>query len=111
MKILVVDDDSRIRHMTADALGDYGHEVLEAEGGMAALALLDDSVDMLLTDVLMPGMTGPQLANAAELRFPKLMIRFMSGDTGGIPDAAFKSRPILAKPFTLTALLDAVQGA
>lgn len=110
MKILVVDDDGRIRQMTADALRDQGHDVVEADCGAAALALLDDQVGILLTDVQMPGMTGPELADAAQVRCPDLSIRFMSADTGGIPPDAFRGRPVLAKPFTLSALLAAVEG-
>lgn len=110
MKILVVDDDSRIREMTADALRDQGHKVEEADCGTAALALLDDSIALMLTDVQMPRMTGPELADAAQARFPGLSIRFMSADTGSIPSEAFRGRAILAKPFTLSALLATVEG-
>ena len=110
MKILVVDDDSRIRQMTADALRDQGHAVAEADCGAEALNLLDPEVALLLTDVQMPGMTGPELADAAQERFPGLLIRFMSADTGPIPFEAFRGRPVLAKPFTLNALLEAVEG-
>lgn len=110
MKILVVDDDSRIRQMTAGALCDHGHEVIEADGGAAALTLLDPSIALMLTDVQMPHMTGPELADAARSRFPALAIRFMSGDTGAIPVEAFGGCPVLAKPFTVAALLAAVNG-
>lgn len=95
--------------MTADALRDAGHDVMEADCGAAALALLDDQVSLLLTDVQMPGMNGPELADAAQARFPGLSIRFMSADIGAIPPEAFRGRPILAKPFTLSALLEAVE--
>ena len=109
MRVLVVDDDGRIRQMTADALRDHGHDVMEADCGAAALTLLDDQVSLLLTDVQMPGMNGPELADAAQARFPGLSIRFMSADIGAIPPEAFRGRPILAKPFTLSALLEAVE--
>jgi CheY-like chemotaxis protein len=109
VKILVVDDDSRIRQMTADALRDHGHDVEEADCGESALALLDDGIALLLTDVQMPRMTGPELADAALERFPDLAVCFMSADTGLIPFEAFRGRPILAKPFTLAALLAMVE--
>ncbi len=109
MKILVVDDDGRIRQMTADALRDHGYLVVEADCGEAALALLDEQVDVMLTDVQMPRMSGPELADAAQDRFPGLSIRFMSADTGSVPFEAFRGRPILAKPFTLSALLAEVE--
>ncbi|MBK7283865.1 MAG: response regulator [Sphingomonadales bacterium] len=111
MRILVVDDDSRIRQMTADALRDNGHDVEEADCGATALALLDESISVLLTDVQMPNMTGPELADAARMRFPQLAVRFMSGDTGSIPREAFQGQAVLAKPFTISALLAAVGGS
>lgn len=109
MKILVVDDDSRIREMTAEALRDQGHHVTEADCGATALALLDNSTILMLTDVQMPRMTGPELADAAQDRFPDLSVCFMSADTGLIPFEAFRGRPILAKPFTLAALLATIE--
>ncbi len=109
MKILVVDDDSRIREMTAEALRDQGHHVAEADSGATALALLDSSTMLMLTDVQMPRMTGPELADAAQDRFPGLSVCFMSADTGLIPFEAFRGRPILAKPFTLAALLATIE--
>lgn len=95
--------------MTADALRDHGHDVAEADCGTAALAQLDEQVSLLLTDVQMPGMNGPELADAAQARFPALSIRFMSADIGAIPPEAFRGRLVLAKPFTLSALLEAVE--
>lgn len=108
MRILVVDDDSRIRQMTADALRDHGHDVAEADCGAEALVLLDEHVVLMLTDVQMPGMTGPELADAAHLRYPELSVHFMSADTGAIPFEAFRGRSVLAKPFTLSELLAVV---
>jgi CheY-like chemotaxis protein len=109
MRILVVDDDSRIRQMTADALRDHGHEVTEADCGATALALLDEHIVTMLTDVQMPGMTGPELADAAQARYPGLLVHFMSADTGAIPFEAFRGRALLAKPFTLSELLALVE--
>ena len=96
--------------MTADALRDNGHQVDEADCGAAALALLDETVSLLLTDVQMPGMSGPELADAALSRFRELSVHFMSADTGAIPTEAFRGRPILAKPFTLSELLALVEN-
>ena len=110
MRILVVDDDSRIREMTADALRDHGHDVVEADCGAAALAQLDGHIALMLTDVQMPGMTGPELADTAQARYPGLSVRFMSADTGAIPFEAFRGRAVLAKPFTLSDLLAAIEG-
>lgn len=110
MRILVVDDDLRIRQMTADALRDHGHDVVEADCGAAALALLDEDIVLMLTDVQMPGMDGPELADSALARYPGLSVHFMSADTGAIPAEAFRGRSVLAKPFTLSDLLAAIEG-
>lgn len=108
MKILVVDDDPRIRAMTAAALVAHGHDVIEAESGDAALARLEADTQLLVSDVLMPGMRGPDLARAARARLPQLRVLFISGDVGDTPRAAFDGAPLLAKPFTAAALAEAV---
>ena len=113
MTILVVDDDLRILNMTADVLRDQGLDVVQAASGTAALQLLATTpgIDLLLSDVLMPGQTGPNLADAATAIYPHLRVVFMSGDTGGIPPAAFKGRTVVAKPFTIATLLSAIEQA
>jgi signal transduction histidine kinase/CheY-like chemotaxis protein len=79
--ILVVDDDPAVRLVTVAVLRDLGYPVRDAGGGREGLALLrrDVGINVLLTDVAMPGMNGAELARqAAEMR-PELIILFMSG--------------------------------
>ena len=84
---------------TADMLADLGYEVVEAASAEEALALLDDglSIDVLVTDHLMPGMTGADLARAVQQRWPGKAVLIVSGyaDT----DEVASDLPRLNKPF------------
>ena len=96
---LVVDDDDGVRLSTADMLGELGFTVRQAASGAAALAALDRglSVDVIVTDHLMPGMTGGELAAVLRLTRPLLPVLIVSGfaEHAGIDPAV----PRLAKPF------------
>jgi CheY-like chemotaxis protein len=96
--VLVVDDEMPLRHYMARVMADEGYRVLMAADGIEALAMLergDSRVDLVITDVLMPLMTGPELAAqlAAQLLPPPVL--FVSGGhgMGDVPG------PILQKPF------------
>jgi CheY-like chemotaxis protein len=96
--------------MTSRSLREYGYGVVEASGGHQALGVLergDGRIDLLVTDVVLPGMDGPELARrAAELR-PELPVLFISGYTD---DEILRrgllqeGQPFLQKPFTPEAL-------
>jgi two-component system cell cycle sensor histidine kinase/response regulator CckA len=113
--ILVVEDEAQVRQIAARALAEAGYRVLQADGGERALELVSHSADrigLVLTDVVMPLMNGPELAAAlAELR-PGTPVLFTSGYTDGdifrrgllAPGAAF-----LPKPFTADMLVRAVR--
>lgn len=80
--VMLVEDDNSVRSFAARALTMRGYTVLEAEGGDAALDILrryDGQIDVLLTDVEMPEMSGPELARKVEELRPGLKIIFMSG--------------------------------
>jgi PAS domain S-box-containing protein len=104
--VLLVEDDAPVRHMTARVLEELGYEVLEAEGSHRALELLeqrDRRVDLLITDVVLPGMDGPELARRATELKPRLPILFISGYTD--EDIVRRGligtgQPFLQKPFT-----------
>ena len=108
--VLVVEDDAPIRLMVSEVLERHGYQVLTATDGVSALELAthrNDRIDLLLTDMVMPGMNGRLLAERfAKLR-PESKILFVSGYTD---DAAVKSAVVdatveyLGKPFTSGAL-------
>jgi two-component system, NtrC family, sensor kinase len=79
--VLVVEDDSDVRAYVVETLSALNYSVREAANAEAALRILDDSgtVDLLLTDVVMPGMNGRNLAEAAKLRRPGLKVLYMTG--------------------------------
>ncbi len=111
--ILVVDDDDRIREAAASALEDLGYETVRASDGADGLAALqaEARIGLVVTDVLMPNLSGPDMAAAARQLRPDLPIIFMSGDTGCYEEQDFAGAPLLCKPFTLPALADAVEHA
>jgi two-component system cell cycle sensor histidine kinase/response regulator CckA len=82
--ILLVEDEPAVRGVARQLLERQGYAVLEAADGPAALALCHEakaSVDLLLTDVVMPGISGRDLADRLALQYPKLRVLFMSGYT------------------------------
>ena len=103
--VLVVEDHHMVRKFVRSALEEKGYHVLEAEHGDAALkrnAQHPGPIPLLVTDVVMPGMTGWELANRLQLIRPKMKVLFMSGysDRADVPDgwlgpgAAFIHKPI-----------------
>ena len=98
--VLVVDDDEALRRSTARILSAHGYEVLEAVDGMDALERyreLDPSPAVLVTDVSMPRMTGPQLAAAVRDMEPRTHVVFMSGYAEGLEEVG-EDAPLVAKP-------------
>jgi two-component system NtrC family sensor kinase len=79
--ILVVEDDADVRSYIVETLRGFGYDVLEAKNGVGALRLLADNenIRLLLTDVVMPGMNGRQLADEAVRRHPLLKVVYMTG--------------------------------
>jgi two-component system cell cycle sensor histidine kinase/response regulator CckA len=108
--VLIVEDEATVRDMTSRALQEYGYRVVSAGGAQEALALVrrpEEKVKLLITDVVMPGMDGPELARQALAVRPGLPVLFMSGYTDdeivrrGLLHAG---QPFLQKPFTPEAL-------
>jgi PAS domain S-box-containing protein len=78
--ILVVEDDDGVREYTSEILRELGYRILEAHDGPSALRQLDrHKVDLLFTDVGLPGMNGRQLVDAARKQHPKLKVLFTTG--------------------------------
>ena len=109
--VLVVEDADAVRVLTGRILYAAGYQVIPVESGAVALERLD-ACDVLVTDVVMPGMSGVELAVAARERRPDLPVVFVSGYTGDAKIAASDdpATAFLAKPFDGDALLRAVRG-
>jgi CheY-like chemotaxis protein len=101
LKVLLVDDDSDVREVTAGLLQDLGYRVVEAGSGGAALDLLDRQaeIDILLLDFAMPGMNGAEVAREVHARRPGLPILFVTGYADTEALAAAGGDGILRKPF------------
>ncbi|MFW5920205.1 MAG: PAS domain S-box protein [Polyangiales bacterium] len=108
--VLVVEDDARVRTSAVRALRAAGYRVLEAEDGETAMETLRahlDGVQLLLTDVVMPGMSGVELAREARALRPELAVVFLSGYTEATAlrrGILAEDAPFLQKPFTPAAL-------
>jgi CheY-like chemotaxis protein len=98
-RVLLVEDEDFVRISTADMLSDCGYEVVEAASAEEALALLERElrVDFLVTDHLMTGMTGVDLAHAVRERRPGTPVLILSGFSEA--DAIAPDLPRLLKPF------------
>ena len=113
--ILVVEDDDQVRNVVSKGLPRLGYEVLVVRNAEEALALVEKHpgrIDLLLTDVVMPGLSGPQLADKLTARRPETRVVFMSG----YPEAqdpslgfALNGRSYLQKPFALADLAEKIR--
>ena len=111
---LIVEDDPRVLTATAGAMTELGFHVLTADAPDAALALLarGEPVDLIVTDVLMPGMTGPEMIARIAPDHPGIAVLFVTGYAAEVEGAgAFMGHDVLRKPFTLAALEAAAHGA
>lgn len=113
--VLVVEDEPTIRSMIARWLRDRGFGVLEAADGPLALAALaghEGPLDLLLTDVVMPGLGGQELARLLQAERPSLRVLFMSAHAPyGASWEDEVPGPMLEKPFLADALVRAVRAA
>lgn len=110
LRILLADDDELVRAGTAEMLVHAGHEVIEAASGTAALAIFeaDKRIELLITDNLMPGMTGPALILRVRRSAPNLPILLITGYASDGDIAG--NVGLLAKPFREAGLLAAVRN-
>jgi signal transduction histidine kinase/CheY-like chemotaxis protein len=107
--VLLVEDDPLVMSATAAMLEDLGHTVAEASSGEAALQVLQEttSVDLVVTDHAMPGMTGLELAERIRAKWPALPILLASG-RAELPERAGLALPRLTKPFRRDELENAI---
>lgn len=112
--VLVTDDQPVVLHCVAEALRESGYRVLEAKGGEQALAVArthPGPIHLLLTDVTMPGLSGPDLAARLSLQRPELRVLFMTADPANDVPAGRPQTRALGKPFVLDDLDHAVRDA
>lgn len=115
--LLIVDDDPEILKMTELFLSASGYEIITATGGDAALAVFESAPrrpDLVLTDVVMPGMSGPMLIDRLRVIEPAIRVLFMSGyDERHVVQryVVKQGYSLITKPFTHKAMQAAVQAA
>jgi CheY-like chemotaxis protein len=112
--ILVVEDEDMVRKLTCSILQRAGYTVLSASGALEAIGVLKNhpsEIELLLTDVIMPGMTGDVLVEQARPIRPEMAMLFMSGHSGKALDGVANSGlELLEKPFTADQLARRVRS-
>src|SRR5262249_44445364 len=104
--VLVVEDEERVRGVSVEALRHLGYTVVSASDPIEALALLEQGqpVSLLFTDMIMPNMTGRELAERARKKLPKLKVLYTTGYRGSahVHDKALEGgASVLKKPFSI----------
>lgn len=113
--VLVVEDEAQLRRLASNILSSAGYNVLDAESGEDAMEKFvkhRDKIDLVLTDVVMPGMNGVELAENILKESEEVKILFMSGYAGGIlpiKTILEQGAHLLQKPFSYSILLKAVR--
>ncbi|HVF84032.1 MAG TPA: ATP-binding protein [Sphingomicrobium sp.] len=111
-RILLVEDDPRVRAATVGALEDLDYEPVSCSSGAEAIALFEaQEFDLVISDVIMPEMTGPELVRDLKMRRPHTAILFVTGFVGEGEGEDLVGYELLRKPFTVTALATAVATA
>lgn len=106
MTILAVDDEPLVRTLVATALEENGFAVLTADCGARAMALFrehESEVDLLISDIVMPGMDGPSLARKLQAHRPDLKVLLMSGSCQS--EQLAHGFDLLSKPFSICDML------
>jgi len=115
--ILLVEDDDIMRSLTRQLLQEHGYTVVEADDGKSALEWAEshpNPFDLLLTDVVMRRMSGPELVERLHASRPDLKVVYMSGYTGELMaerEMVKRGITLLEKPFTRTALLNTIHAS
>ena len=113
LDVLVVEDDPRVLAATMGALAELGHNAIDCNDPLRAEEMLraHATIDLVISDVLMPGRTGPELIAALAPTYPHLAVLFVTGFAGEATSDAFAGHVVLRKPFTIAALERAVGEA
>jgi CheY-like chemotaxis protein len=111
-RILVVEDDPRVRTSTVEALQDLDYEPVACESGEEAIKIFDSQpFDLVISDVIMPEMTGPELIKILKQKRDDFAVLFVTGYVGESEGDHFVGHELLRKPFTVGALAAAVATA
>ena len=112
--LLLVDDEPALRHAVGEILRESGYTVLDAPSSHAALDLAREhpgAIDLLVTDVVMPGLRGPELYQRILEIQPRIQVLFMSGYAEGLPETQLpRGAAFLQKPFSFASLLQALRS-
>ncbi|WP_082463733.1 ATP-binding protein [Sphingomonas sp. Leaf17] len=114
LSVLVVEDDPRVLAATMGALEELGHDAVACDDPLAAPALLKthDGIDLIISDVLMPRQTGPEMIAELGPRYPHIAVLFVTGYAGDGGEAGdFGNNVVLRKPFTLSGIEAAIAAA
>ena len=113
--VLIAEDEQALRELVGERMRAEGYEVLEAENGEEALAIAGrykGDIQLLLTDVIMPKLRGPELASRLRLRYPGMKVIYMSGYTESalVQDGMLERNTVLLqKPFTVKKILEVIR--
>ena len=111
-RILVVEDDPRVRSSTIEALQDLDYDPVDCGSGAEAIALFESQpFDLVITDVIMPEMTGPELIRNLKANYDDFAVLFVTGYVGEGETEDLVGYELLRKPFTVGALANAVAVA
>jgi two-component system cell cycle sensor histidine kinase/response regulator CckA len=112
--VLVVEDEEAVRHFALESLQRQGYHVIAAASGEEALHIAsvhDGTIHLLLTDVVMPGIKGPELARRLRAMRPGLRVLLMSGYAADVVTGAdLQDAALVAKPFSAASLARAVRN-
>jgi two-component system, cell cycle sensor histidine kinase and response regulator CckA len=115
MTVLLVEDDPQVQGLIEGGLREHGYEVLACLNGDEALSLCrdhPDPIDLILTDVILPGLRGPEIVERAREIRPELAAVYMSGytDVDLLEQVHASTDPLVPKPFRLPDLLRAIHS-
>ena len=111
MKILLIDDDAAVLEVVALMLAVEGHVVLPSGSGRAGLAMLEagESVDLVLTDLAMPEMSGWEVVRAVRSRWPGVHVGLVTGTPEHLAEQREPVDTLITKPVTLAGLREALR--